>query len=128
MTWLSLLLIVKITVTLFTVAIPFLFFPKTMLEGITNIQAKSVAFFRLYGVAIAALLVGYTFGIDSAESGIFPWGVIWMGTISNGGAALVLLINSESKRDTAFGLVLAVVALSLITTMFFPDYILQNIL
>ncbi len=127
MSWLSLLLIIKITTTLFAAVIPFLFFPKTKLEKLTNTPAKNSTLFRLYGVAIFALLVGYAFGIDSADSGIFPWGVIWMGTISNGGAALVLFLNSRNKRDVFIGFALVFVTLLLIAAMLMPDYALQYV-
>lgn len=95
MSYLSLLLVIKISATALLVAMPFLFAPLAKLEATTGVSAKSAFFFRLYGVAIAALLVGYGFGIPVAESGQFPWGVVSMGLVSNAGASFLLLRASK---------------------------------
>jgi len=72
MSLLSILLLIKILVTSITVAFPFIALPSHKLERVTNIRAPNSQLFRLYGVAILALLVGYGFGIQQAETGIFP--------------------------------------------------------
>jgi len=127
MTWLSLLLIIKIVVTTILVAVPFLFLPKSALEKLTGMSGNKPVFFRLYGVAIVALLVGYCFGIPSAENGIFPWGVIAMGTASNSGAAALLLTNAgNSKANLLLGSFFALIALGLIVTMSMSQWALQR--
>jgi hypothetical protein len=100
-TWLGLLLVTKIFVTAVLVAAPFLFAPLTKLVAATGVNADRSLFFRLYGVAIAALLVGYGFGIPQAESGQFPWGVVVMGLASNGGAAVLLLRVSKPGSEVS---------------------------
>ena len=118
MSWLSLLLITKIGVTGLLVAAPFLFLPRSKLEKLTNITAPTSVFFRLYGVAITALLVGYAFGIPTAEDGRFPWGVVSMGTVSNGGAALLLLAYSQgNKQNRVMAAFFGLIALGLIAAM-----------
>jgi hypothetical protein len=98
-----------------------------MLEATTGVSAKSTIFFRLYGVAIAALLVGYGFGIPAAENHQFPWGVVFMGLISNAGAAFLLLrsskpISSGFWLGTFFALVAVALAISIST----PDQALSK--
>lgn len=125
MSWLSLLLITKIAVTGLLVAAPFLLLPKSKLEKSTNITTPTSLFFRLYGVAITALLVGYAFGIPTAEDGRFPWGVVCMGTVSNGGAAILMLAYSRNNNRalTAF---FGLIALGLIAAMVLPASAIQK--
>ncbi len=119
MSYLALLLVTKISVTALLVALPFLVAPLAKLEATTRVRTKSALFFRLYGVAITALLVGYGFGIPAAENGQFPWGVVSMGLVSNAGAAFLLLQASKPPSSgfwlgTFFALVAVALALSLI--------------
>jgi len=125
--WLTLLLITKIFVTAILVALPFLFGTKSMLEATTGVSAKSTTFFRLYGMAITALLVGYGFGIPVAENHQFPWGVVSMGLVSNAGAALLLLQTSK-PRSTGFwlGTFFALVAVALAISMSAPEHALNK--
>ena len=127
MTWLSLLLITKIGVTGLLVAAPFMLLPKSTLEKSLSITTPTPVFFRLYGVAITALLVGYAFGIPAAEAGRFPWGVAFMGAVSNGGAALLLLAYSPgSKQNRVLGVFFALIALGLIAAMTVPAGAMQK--
>ena len=126
MSWLSLLLITKIGVTGLLVAAPFLLLPKSKLEKSTNITTPTSLFFRLYGVAITALLVGYAFGIPTAEDGRFPWGVVCMGTVSNGGAAILLLAYSQNKNNRVLAAFFGLIALGLIATMVLPASAIQK--
>ncbi len=127
MSWLSLLLIMKISVTGLLVAAPFMLLPRVMLEKSTNISTPTPLFFRLYGVAITALLIGYSFGIRAAEAGHFPWGVVCMGVVSNGGAAILLLAYSRGNKVNQMLLVFfGLVALALVSAMFLPASALQK--
>ena len=127
MSWLSLLLIVKIGVTALLIAVPFLILPKSFLEKSTSIKANNSGFFRLYGIAITALLVGYAFGIPLAESGKFPWGVTCMGTVSNAGAAVVLMAFSHgSNQNRVLSVFFGLIALGLIAAMILPHSAIQK--
>ncbi len=75
MTWLSILMIVKIAVTAALIAAPFLLASRQVLAKRIGVETSTSAMFRLYGVAMAALLVGYGFGIVAAQAGVFPWGL-----------------------------------------------------
>jgi hypothetical protein len=127
MSWLSLLLITKIGVTGLLVAAPFLLLSKSKLEKSTSITTPTSVFFRLYGVAITALLVGYAFGIPTAEDGRFPWGVVCMGTVSNGGAAILLLAYSQgNKQNRVLAAFFGLIALGLIAAMVLPASAIQK--
>jgi hypothetical protein len=127
MTWLSLLLATKITFTALLIAVPFLFLPKSALEKSTKMQASTPVFFRLYGVAIVALLVGYGFGIPAAEAGTFPWGVAVMGAVSNAGAAALLFAHARhSKANFLLGSFFCLIALGLVVAMGMPPWALQR--
>ncbi len=127
MSYLALLLVTKIAATSLLVALPFLFAPLARLEATTGVSAKSTLFFRLYGVAIAALLVGYGFGILAAESGQFPWGIVSMGLVSNAGAAFLLLrVSKPSSSGFWLGTFFALVAVALVISIGAPGQALSK--
>jgi len=127
MTWISLLLIVKIVITALIVALPFLLLPNSFLEKFTSIKTNDPGFFRLYGIAITALLVGYAFGIPLAENGQFPWGVTYMGTISNAGAAVILMAYAKgNNQNRMLSVFFGLIALGLIVAMFLPHNAIQK--
>lgn len=127
MSYLALLLVIKISVTALLVAPPFLFAPLAKLEATTRVSAKSTLFFRLYGIAIMALLVGYGFGIPVAEGGQFPWGVASMGLVSNAGSAF-LLLRASRPRTSGFwlGTFFAFVTVALAISMIVPGLALSK--
>ncbi|MEM9725028.1 MAG: hypothetical protein AAF909_06145 [Pseudomonadota bacterium] len=114
MTALSLLLIIKIVVTLLTVALPFLLLKKQWLDRIAGFGHVDVALYRLYGVALLALLVAYTSGIWLIEhQGSFPWGVVAMGLVSNTGAFLTLCLTGRLRTSPALTIFFGLIALGL---------------
>jgi hypothetical protein len=94
MTAIGLILTIKIGITALLMAGPFLLMPEARLAEMTGVTGRS-SIFRLYGVAMAALLTGYASGFWTIAEGHFPWGVAVMGMVSNGGAALVLLTSGH---------------------------------
>ncbi|MEM0927781.1 MAG: hypothetical protein AAGI89_00670 [Pseudomonadota bacterium] len=94
---LALLLITKIVVTGLLVGIPFLLLPAAVVERLSGFEARPRALYRLYGMAIIALLVGYGGGLVEVLDGSFPWGVAAMGIVSNGGAAIVLVLTGQAR-------------------------------
>jgi len=127
MTYFTLLLLVKIVVTLLLVAVPFLLLPKHLLEKSTGSQHDNVLFFRLYGVAIVALLVGYASAIPSAQSGVFSWGIALMGLVSNTGAAALLFFLGKGKQSIVLALFFSFMAVFLVSAMIFPEIALSNV-
>ena len=118
MTWLSLLLAVKIVVTATTVVVPFLVLSPARLAALTDAAPSAPGLYRLYGVALLALLVAYGSGIAASEVGVFPHGVVLMGIVSNAGAtAVVLAFGARGLSRTLavfFGTVAALLLLFLL--------------
>lgn len=99
MSFLGLTLLFKIAVTLFLLA-PLMLGPARRLGPAFSLEAAHPLIFRLYGMAIAALLVGYGFGFAAAQNGAFPWGPVVMGIVSNGGAALILAAGARGGASS----------------------------
>jgi hypothetical protein len=123
MTAIGLILAIKTGVTALLVAGPFLFMPERRLARITGITGNGTIF-RLYGVAILALLTGYASGFWTIAEGRFPWGVAIMGIVSNGGAALVLFTSGAWRRMPAGAPFFAAVALALVLASLNSSYAL----
>ena len=121
MTPLSVLLAVKIAGTLLFIAGPFLFLSKARLEAVTGMTAASPALFRLYGVAMLALVVAYASGVHAAQAGRFPWGIVAMGLVSNAGAVVVMIASGTVMRQRAMAAFLASVAAGLVVFALFPN-------
>ncbi|GAA6207113.1 hypothetical protein NBRC116601_04060 [Cognatishimia sp. WU-CL00825] len=96
-------LVTKIIVTAVLLVPPFLLYSKDKLGPRLDVVANSPTFFRLYGVAMLALLAAYISGLLQVIQGEFPWGIIPMAIVSNGGGAIVLftLGSATVKRTTA---------------------------
>ena len=117
---LGLVLAVKIIVTIIFVAVPFLLLPQEKLRARFRTEgAGSGTLFRLYGVAMLAILANYAYGLWAAMHGQFPWGVIAMGVISNGGAVLVSLWMGAWRRAKALNALFAAVAITLLLAALF---------
>ena len=123
MTAIGLILAIKIAVTALLVAGPFLFMPEQRLAAITGVTGNGTIF-RLYGVAILALLTGYASGFWTIAEGRFPWGVVIMGIVSNGGAALVLFTSGGWRRTPAAAIFVAAVTLALVLAALNSNYAL----
>ncbi len=99
MTFLILLLTFKIIISLAVLVFPALFRPVESLNKGFGTNLPDPYLFRLYGVAILALLVAYGYGIQLASLGQYPWGIVMMGLVSNGGAVFVMLTLSGWSRQ-----------------------------
>jgi len=93
----------------------------------TGVSARTTTMFRLYGIAILALLIGYGFAIPAAQSGDFPWGVTAMGTLSNGGPAILLTLQGAASRQPFLTTFFYAIAICLIASMIFPDAALSKL-
>ncbi len=125
MTPITLLFGVKIIVTFVMVVLPFLFLPKPKLETLMAVEAKSSTLFRLYGVAILGLLFGYAAGVWQASSGEFPWGILTMGIVSNGGATFALVRTGAASKNRFLTLFFGGVTVSLVLAGVFPERAMQ---
>ncbi|MEO1475724.1 MAG: hypothetical protein AAFS13_05025 [Pseudomonadota bacterium] len=94
----SILLLVKIVGTLIPVALPLLFLPIATVNRLSGFEASDPVLYRLYGMAVLALLVGYAGGYFQVQDGTFPVGVVAMGFVSNAGACAVLLLTGRGFK------------------------------
>jgi hypothetical protein len=113
MPFISLLLIAKITVTGFLIALPFLLLPADKLSKMTGAE-NATTLFRLYGIAITALLVGYGSAFAQIADGVFPFGIAAMGIVSNCGPAAYMFATGVWRRQKFLSIFLASVGISLI--------------
>lgn len=120
MSYLAIILVIKIAVTALGVSVPLLLLPAARVQALFQISADAMPLARLYGVAVTALLFGYASGFAPAAAGVFPWGVVIMGIVSNAGATATLLITGGWRRSVASPFVFGAIALALIWAALFP--------
>ncbi len=115
MTYLDWILIAKIAGTALFVGLPFLLVPGPRLVALLKIEGAEPALplIRLYGWAVIALLVGYSFGFSWVTGDTFPIGVVTMGLVSNGGATVLLVITGAWRQALPMTAFLGALALSL---------------
>ena len=100
---LTLILAVKIIATLLVWCIPLLFFPKDWFVAMGFPQTLRMEFLRLLGWAYLSLCVGYFFAWSASRRGIRQAGPLWVGVVSNGGAAALLLSYGLAGAWTQLG-------------------------
>ena len=118
---LSLLLWIKILGTLFPVAAPLLILPKSQIDKRSGFEASDVTLYRLYGMAVLALLVGYAGGYVQVLNGVFPVGVIAMGFVSNAGAFLVMLLTGRAAKTPFSAAFFGLIAIGLALSFLFQE-------
>jgi len=118
---LSILLWIKIIGTLLPVALPLLVLSKERINELSGFQASDPALFRLYGMAILALLVGYAGGYFQVLDGTYPIGVIAMGFVSNAGAFLILLLTGRGLKAPWEPGFFGLIAIGLAISYFFQE-------
>ncbi len=109
MTYLSLLLIAKVVVTIAVVCIPFFFFKKETLDRMSGFGSPNIAMYRLYGMAITALVVAYSGGFLQTLAGEYPAQIVAMGLASNVGASVLMVttgyVRSQGILTGFFGII-----------------------
>lgn len=121
MTFLTLLLMFKIAFTALFAALPMLLLPGASVQARIGVDAAALPYIRLYGWALIALLTGYASGIFAAEAGVMPWGIVVMGLVSNGGAALLMLTPYARLRSAGMAAVFGLIALGLGAALVWPE-------
>lgn len=122
---LSILLWVKIIGTFFPVAAPLLLLPKSKIDALSGFEPSDVSLYRLYGMAVLALLVGYAGGYVQVLDGVFPTGVIAMGFVSNAGAFLIMLLTGRAAKTPGAAAFFGLIAAGLALTFFYQDAALR---
>ncbi|MEL7113404.1 MAG: hypothetical protein AAGK93_10790 [Pseudomonadota bacterium] len=118
---LSILLWIKIVGTFFPVAAPLLLFPKSKIDELSGFSPSDVSLYRLYGMAVLALLVGYAGGFFQVVDGEFPIGVLAMGFVSNAGAFLIMIITGRAKKTPLSAAFFGLIAAGLVTAFLLRD-------
>lgn len=119
MSFLAWLLTVKVGVTFVAIAVPFLVLPAETLERLLG-AGVSTAMARLYAIAILALLVAYGSGLNAALSGTFPSGIVWMGLVSNVGAAAVIMRHLRGLPRIVSGAFFGAIGIGFVAVRLFP--------
>ncbi len=125
MSFLALVLAAKIVLTGWLTAVPFLLLPAVRLAPSTGVTGGGETLFRLYGIAIVALLVGYASGFWPLARGEFPWGVVAMGLVSNAGGAAILIATGGWRNAKPITFVVAAIAVSLAIAAASPEFAMQ---
>ena len=122
---LSVLLWIKIIGTFLPVAAPLLVLPKSKIDQLSGFEASDISLYRLYGMAVLALLVGYLGGYFQVLKGEYPIGVIAMGFVSNAGAFLVMLLTGRAQKTPLSACFFGLIAAGLAATFFVQDAALK---
>lgn len=125
MTPLGILLFIKIAVTIVLWAGPLLVISKGRLLRKLKVSEPLLPIFRLYGVAMAALVVGYATAFWPISQGVFPWGIVTMGLVSNGGAVIALLLTGTAHYQKLSTSLLFVFTLGLAGCALVPSWALS---
>ena len=75
---------------------------------------------RLMGVTFLALITAYAFGLRAIVGNQFPYAIVYVGLVSNGGAALLILVAALTGLLTdwpAFPRIVYFVSLSAVTAI-----------
>ena len=121
MTILDVVLAVKILGTGLFAGLPLVLLPAGMVTRIMKVDQNAMPYMRLYGVAILALLVGYSFGFSPVTGEVFPLGIVCMGIVSNGLGTLVLLTTGAYKDNLLMTTLVGSIATALIMCLQLPD-------
>ncbi len=121
MTILDLILSVKILGTGLFVGLPLLLLPGQRVTGILDVDATALPYLRLYGVAIIALLVGYSFGFSTITGPEFPLGIVCMGIVSNGAGFVTLVVTGAIRQNRAMAALIGLIAAMLLLCIIRPD-------
>lgn len=125
---LALVLAAKIAVTLVGVALPLLLGHPCQLARLLGWAdpgpRETWILWRLYGVALLALLVGYGVALSEVLAGRLPAGLLLMAALSNLGAA-ALLVAASARLLRGAGWVFAGFGLAMLAGLLAPEAMLR---
>lgn len=126
MSFLALLLIVKIAVTLVLVVVPLILAAPDWITRFSGLKGDT-ALFRLYGMALLALLVGYAMALWGHWQGDDVVWVVPMGMVSNGGAALILLTTYTGRFRAISVTFFTAITLGLFAIWLWPEPLMASL-
>lgn len=120
-------MLAKIAGTALFVGLPFLLLPSSKLFAVLQIEGAEAALplMRLYGWAVIALLVGYSFGFSWMTGTVFPLGVVMMGLVSNAGATVLLVLTGAWRKALPMTLFLGGIAAALTFALANPSAVMS---
>ena len=121
MTFLGVILSAKILVTLVFLVGPFMFLRAEALDDLSGFGHPIPAFYRLYAMALLALVVAYTGGLLQAFEGTYPAIVVAMGLTSNIGAAAIMMLSGYARTQKVMTGFFAVIGLGFAFAMIWPE-------
>ncbi|MCH2094973.1 MAG: hypothetical protein MK160_07615 [Rhodobacteraceae bacterium] len=127
MSYLVLLLAVKILLTLGVIWV-YGTQPTQKLNALSGQWGDSAMTYRLIAVVVTALLLADALALIDALSGQFNTGILLIGALSNGGAALVVLAWSFHPRLRVPAYAFGTVAVGFTLALIFPQLALMPLL
>lgn len=121
MSFLILILSIKIAITVLGLCVALLFLSKQRVDALFGFGDASVTLYRLYGVAMLALTTAYTGGLLQAISGHFPVEVVSMGLVSNLGAAVTMFMTGYARRKPYGAAVFAFIGMTFAASLVLPE-------
>ena len=128
MTFLALLFIAKIVVTLVALIIPFLLFKIETLDRLAGFGQPNLAFYRLYGMAMLALVVAYAGGLFQAVAGVYPAEIVLMGLVSNVGASMIMAVTGYARHQRGLTVFFGLVGVGFAFAFFQPAAAMMQVL
>ena len=125
MTPLTILLSAKILNTMVLVIIPFLFLQPQTLDRLSGFGQPNRTMYRLYGMAILALVVAYSGGLLQTLAGVFPSEIVAMGLASNVGATLVMVLTGYARTHRIATAFFGLIGLGFAAAAAFPGASMQ---
>ena len=83
-------------------ALPLLL-PRDLLASLGFPVPEPILFLRFLEMAYTALVVGYVLGYLKARIGEYPAQAVWVGIVSNGGAAVILALGAVRGAWSQWG-------------------------
>jgi len=101
---LTMVLKLKIAVTICAWCAPLLLFPTGVLQWLGFSVPQPIVFLRLLGMAYLALVVSYLSTLRAIGKNVYPGAGVWVGIVSNGGASLCLALAASEGVWSSWGL------------------------
>ncbi|MEM7243224.1 MAG: hypothetical protein AAF429_13655 [Pseudomonadota bacterium] len=124
MSFCALLLLVKMVITFVLIALPLIFAPHAILEKLWRQPAPELLF-RLYGIALMALIVGYGLAYVAHNRGDDVSWVFPIAIVSNGGAALAIAWLTRGMVRALGGGFFGIMALGFAAAWAWPASLMQ---
>ena len=121
MTPLGLLLLTKIVLTMVLIVVPFFVLAPKTLDRLTGLGTPTPAFYRLYAMAIFALVVAYAGGLLQTLEGVYPAQIVAMGLVSNIGASSVMIATGYARAQRLLTVFFGLIGVGFLAAVLAPN-------